>query len=133
MSSRRNGSKRASRIKRLTRQSVRRFNARHVLHNLSAQLEELADAGQLVLADPSEQVPNNSESAAPTYYVDTPFTCVDCGDDDVWTAGEQKWYYEVVKGSLYAGASRCLTCRRQRRSAKQRQRRRMQAGNIDGS
>jgi len=44
--------------------------------------------------------------------------CEDCGRQEVWTARQQKWYYEVVKVSLYARAVRCLDCRRRRRSEK---------------
>jgi hypothetical protein len=46
------------------------------------------------------------------YYVDRPFECVDCGASEVWTAAQQKWWYEVAKGSLYATAVRCRACRR---------------------
>ncbi|WP_202799930.1 zinc-ribbon domain-containing protein [Schlesneria paludicola] len=65
-------------------------------------------------ADLSQQVPNNSYSPPPKYYVDTPFVCVDCRSEEVWAASQQKWYYEVAKGSLYATAVRCLDCRRKR-------------------
>ncbi|MCA9162262.1 MAG: zinc-ribbon domain containing protein [Planctomycetales bacterium] len=37
-------------------------------------------------------------------------------DGQVWSAQQQKWYYEVAKGSLYATAIRCRECR-QKRSA----------------
>jgi len=65
-------------------------------------------------ADPSQQVPNNSYSPPPTYYIDKHFVCVDCGSEEVWTASKQKWYYEVAKGPLYATSVRCLDCRRKR-------------------
>jgi hypothetical protein len=68
-----------------------------------------------VVADLKAQVPNNSYSAKPLYYVDQPFTCRDCGREEVWTATQQKWYYEVAKGSLYGSAVRCRACRRRRR------------------
>lgn len=68
-----------------------------------------------VAADRSQQVPWNSYGPAPEYYVDKPFTCVDCGAEQVWTAAQQKWYYEVAKGPLYATAIRCRTCRQKRR------------------
>lgn len=64
-----------------------------------------------VLADVSQQVPNNSYSGQPAFYVDREFVCVDCGRHETWTAGQQKWYYEVAKGSLYGNAIRCRTCR----------------------
>lgn len=66
---------------------------------------------EAVLADLSAQVPNNSYSPPPRYYVDREFTCVDCGREEVGTAEQQKWYYEVAKGSLYAIAIRCRDCR----------------------
>lgn len=65
-----------------------------------------------VMADTSKQVANNSDSAPVLYYVDKPFKCIDCDKEQVWTASQQKWYYEVAKGSLYATAIRCRACRR---------------------
>jgi hypothetical protein len=32
------------------------------------------------------------------YYRDESFTCRDCGVVEVWTATQQKWWYEVAKG-----------------------------------
>jgi hypothetical protein len=49
------------------------------------------------------------------YYVDVPFVCVDCGVDQVWTATQQKWWYEVAKGYVYSTAVRCGPCRRAHR------------------
>lgn len=47
------------------------------------------------------------------YYLDFPFTCVSCGSEEVWTAAQQKWWFEVARGSVYSGASRCRSCRRE--------------------
>jgi hypothetical protein len=66
-------------------------------------------------ADSAQQVPNNSYSHPPAYYVDREFICVDCKRREIWTATQQKWYYEVAKGSLYSTAVRCRACRRKRR------------------
>ncbi|MEF2251072.1 zinc-ribbon domain-containing protein [Ralstonia solanacearum] len=52
------------------------------------------------------------------YYVDVHFTCRDCASQEVWTAAQQKWWYEVAKGYVYSTAVRCLACRRQRRSGR---------------
>lgn len=45
--------------------------------------------------------PNNSYGAPDFvtrgFYVDRPFRCKDCGKDQVWTATQQKWWYEVAK------------------------------------
>jgi hypothetical protein len=65
-------------------------------------------------ADLSRQAKNNSYDP-PHFYVDQPFRCVDCGKQEVWTAGQQKWYYEVAKGSIYGRAVRCRPCRQKRR------------------
>lgn len=65
-----------------------------------------------VIADPSKQVPNNSYGGPLLFYVDTPFTCIDCGKNEIWSAQQQQWYYEVAKGSLYATAIRCRDCRK---------------------
>lgn len=73
-----------------------------------------------VAADHAEQVPNNSYSPAPDYYVDIEFTCQDCGKREVWSAQDQKWYYEVAKGMLYATAVRCGECRRKQREERGR-------------
>jgi hypothetical protein len=75
-------------------------------------------------ADLAQQTPNNSYSGPKLYYVDEPFMCVTCGRAEVWTAAQQKWYYEVAKGSIYGRAIRCRTCRQRlrRQSDLQRQR-----------
>ncbi|HVZ39442.1 MAG TPA: zinc-ribbon domain containing protein [Candidatus Kapabacteria bacterium] len=46
------------------------------------------------------------------YYLDRPFTCKECGREEVWTATQQKWWYEVAKGDRLAVAVRCRPCRR---------------------
>jgi len=75
-----------------------------------------------VLVDPTTLVSCNSpvppDFVRRGYYLDVPFTCASCGSDEVWTASQQKWWYEVAKGSLYSGAKLCRTCRRDARSHK---------------
>jgi Probable zinc-ribbon domain len=66
-------------------------------------------------ADLARQAPNNSYSP-PLYYVDRSFTCISCGSQEVWTAEQQQWYYEVAKGPIYAGAIRCRECRKAHRA-----------------
>ena len=80
-----------------------------------------------VAADRTQQVPNNSHDATPTYYVDIKFKCCDCKTVEIWTAKQQKWYYEVAKGPLYARAVRCRACRDQIKAAKDIQREQMRA------
>lgn len=95
--------------------------------NERLRLEKLANEGRLangceiprdaVAADLSQQAPNNSY-APPLYYEDIEFTCVDCGSQQVWLAKDRKWYYEVAKGSIYAGPKRCRPCRKKLRESK---------------
>ena len=80
-----------------------------------------------VLADPAKQVPNGSYDPPPLWYVDKNYVCVDCGDEETWTAVQQKWYYEEAKGTLYATAKRCYSCRLKIRQAKALQREQMAA------
>ncbi len=73
--------------------------------------EKMLADGSLIMADLSKQAPNNSYSP-PTEYRDTEFTCVDCGKEEVWTAQQQQWWYEVAKGPINGRAIRCRDCRR---------------------
>ena len=52
----------------------------------------------------------------PKYYVDVAFQCCDCGAQEVWTAKQQKWWYEVRQAHVDSTAVRCLPCRRKRRA-----------------
>ncbi|MFO0942672.1 MAG: zinc-ribbon domain containing protein [Pirellulales bacterium] len=79
-------------------------------------------------ADASLQVPNNSYHPPPRWYVDKPFTCAKCGSEEVWTAEQQKWYYEVAKGTLFATAKHCRKCRNRIREVNDEQRRKSESG-----
>jgi hypothetical protein len=63
---------------------------------------------------------NNTYGLLPMRYVARAFTCRDCGAEEVWTAKQQKWWYEVVHGPVDSHAVRCLACRRARRERLQR-------------
>lgn len=78
-----------------------------------------------VAADLTKQAPHRSWSP-PKFYTDLAFECLDCGVQKVWTARQQKWYYEVAKGSIDGTAKRCRACRKKRRDAKSQQKRHMQ-------
>jgi hypothetical protein len=45
------------------------------------------------------------------YYFDRPFTCVSCNSSEIWTAAQQKWWYEEAKGNLFRIAKFCRPCR----------------------
>lgn len=79
-----------------------------------ARLNARIESGEVVIADQSQQADNNSYSP-PEFYEDLEFVCVDCGSEEVWTAKQQQWWYEVAKGSIYSRAIRCRACRDARR------------------
>lgn len=56
------------------------------------------------------------------FYLDETRRCVQCGEDFVFTADEQKFWYENLKFNFHSTAIRCRDCRRQRRSVKALQR-----------
>jgi hypothetical protein len=62
------------------------------------------------------------------YYLDEPSACVDCGKADVWTAAQQKWWYEIAKGDVWKTARRCLPCRRRLRAWKKESQRIAEVG-----
>jgi len=68
-----------------------------------------------IKADLTQQAPSNSYGPAKLYYEDLPFTCRDCGAEQVWTAQQQWWWYEVAKGPIQSTAIRCRACRQARR------------------
>ena len=49
------------------------------------------------------------------YYSDQPFNCKDCRKGQVWTAAQQKWWYEVARAPAKTKAVRCRECRRKER------------------
>ena len=77
--------------------------------------EKAKQEAGVVLADKSELQHNNTYGPLPTYYLDMPFTCVDCGSEEVWTAIQQKWWYEIAKGNINSTAIRCRPCRKIKR------------------
>ena len=43
------------------------------------------------------------------YYHDKPFTCRDCDKAEIWTATQQKWWFEIAKGDVFTQAQRCCS------------------------
>jgi len=64
-----------------------------------------------VQADATRLAQNNSYGVWPAFYTDRPFVCCDCGSHELWTAKQQKWWYEIAQGSIYSNAIRCRPCR----------------------
>jgi hypothetical protein len=54
----------------------------------------------------------------PSFYINKPFVCRGCRSHEVWTAEQQKWWFEVAKGNLDSTAVRCRPCRRKKREEK---------------
>ncbi|MDO4705938.1 MAG: zinc-ribbon domain containing protein, partial [Comamonadaceae bacterium] len=69
----------------------------------------------VALADQAVLARHNSATFLPGCYIDQPFTCCRCGAQEVWTAKQQKWWYEVAHGPIYSGAKHCRACRAARR------------------
>ena len=78
-----------------------------------------------IKADPSKQARNNSYSP-PLYYEDLSFKCRDCGAECVWTAEQQRLWYEEWGGSVQSTAVRCRACRQRVRREKIEQKKHMQ-------
>ena len=73
-----------------------------------------------------EELQHNPRAAytlMPLFYVDMPFTCKDCGSKELWTAKQQKWWYEIAKGSIDSTAVRCRRCRKREQARKAEARR----------
>jgi hypothetical protein len=94
----------------------------------AVQAAKARRTGNEIRMDLNALAPHNSYGA-PQYvapdgvYQDRPFICRECGKEEVWTAGQQKWWYEVAKGSIYAEARRCNACRRRERERRDETRR----------
>ena len=81
------------------------------LHGLDRHaLVQTLPAG-MVAADPTQLAHCNTYGLLPAFYIDRPFVCRDCGSEEVWTAKQQKWWYEVAKGHIDSFAVRCRACR----------------------
>lgn len=93
----------------MTKRRRKRLEAKLPPKPSKSELIRIPDGA--VAADTSNWVPNNSYDCPPPYYIDKNFHCKDCGKQEVWTAEQQKWYFEEAKGSLYATAVRCRECR----------------------
>ncbi|HUM95985.1 MAG TPA: zinc-ribbon domain containing protein, partial [Candidatus Competibacter sp.] len=46
-----------------------------------------------------------------------------CGKEEIWTAAQQRWWYEEAHGDVWTVAVRCRPCRQQERIRKTEARR----------
>jgi Probable zinc-ribbon domain len=100
---------------RKTKLATKKLAAREAAREVEKQWVVSQHGGLIV--DPTALAQNNSYSEPEFmklgYYLDKPFNCAACKSQEVWTAAQQKWWYEVAKGSLFATAKFCRTCRNQ--------------------
>lgn len=68
----------------------------------------------------------NTYDVPPEYYYDEEFTCRDCGTKEIWTAEQQKYWYEEAQKDINTRAVRCRKCRAHINAIKEDQRRHME-------
>ena len=83
-------------------------------------LERALKEGVVAIADRHVLAAHNATAyeLLPSFYRNLSCTCATCGAPYVWTAKQQKWWYEVALGAIYCGASGCASCRRKRRETR---------------
>ena len=62
----------------------------------------------------------------PQFYIDKAYVCRDCGSEEVWTAKQQKWWFEIINGDVNSTAIRCIRCRKAIRDQKAKQKAHME-------
>ncbi len=83
------------------------------------RIAKLQKEGRIVksVEIPKDALPANPENqdhgggyAAKLYYKDIHYTCAGCGKKEVWTAQQQKRYFEIQKGNIYNKPKWCHEC-----------------------
>lgn len=74
----------------------------------------------------SKVVFNSTFLEIPDFYEDKPFKCKECGKNEVWTAKQQKRWYEEAKGDLETTAVLCRACRNSKKQQRDLQKNKMQ-------
>lgn len=105
------------------KQKREEIKAKREKQALKSRVAAVQRPGNVAPVNPAALAPSNSYSPLPLFYVDKPFTCKDCGKAEVWTATQQKWWYEIAKGNIDATAVRCRPCRRKEQQRKAEARR----------
>lgn len=70
-------------------------------------------------------VSENTYGAAPKYYYDVVYSCLDCRKEVIWSAEEQKYWYEELGKNTKSKAVRCQICRCHIQAIKEEQKRHM--------
>lgn len=92
---------------------------------MKRKAQKKVSGGRRIKADLSKQTPNSSYSPL-LYYEDVCFKCCDCRAECVWTAEQQRLWYEQWGGSVQSTAVRCLASRQRVRREKIEQKKHMQ-------
>jgi hypothetical protein len=69
---------------------------------------------------------DNTYSSPPEYYYDIEFECSDCRKKVIWSAQQQKYWYEELGKTINSHAKRCETCRALISALKEEQKRHME-------
>jgi len=106
-----------------TRRALRRD--KHSLEREQARQKQLAL--RAIAVNVASLAPYNSygepDFVQRGYYIDIPFRCAGCGQEEVWTGTQQKWWYEVARGSVHSTAKLCRPCRRREQARRAEARR----------
>ncbi len=76
-----------------------------------------------ILADKQQLAHNNTYGPLPGFYIDKVVVCRQCKTEEVWSADQQKWWYEVAKGDINTTAVLCRMCREKEKKCKDEARR----------
>jgi hypothetical protein len=88
------------------------------------RLELLAGlkAGTILPVDKAKVISRSVLPRIPDFYRDLWFTCKDCGQRDLWTAKQQKRWYQEQGGAIESTAIRCRPCRHKEKSRREQAR-----------
>jgi hypothetical protein len=114
-----NKQKRASlQLRRAAKREKQVAKEAHEARAIRAQALKAASARGEVLVDPSRLQAgyfDHSDFMRRGTYLAVAFTCKSCGKSEIWTAHQQKWWYEIAKGNVFSTAILCRPCRRRER------------------
>lgn len=105
---------------RKTQEALQRRIARiRAMEHIDTRDSSITPPFGSVMADHKALAHNNTYDRLPVFYMDRVFVCRDCGREEIWTASQQKWWYEEAKGNINATAVRCRPCRKKRKNSRQ--------------
>ena len=99
-----------------------RMQRAKALAGIDTRDENITPPAGAIIADHSQLMRNNTYDRFPRFYVDKIVICKDCGKEEVWTAENQKWWYEEAKGNINTTAIRCRSCRDKEKARKDKAR-----------